>query len=54
MYAFENLGMYASNHYLAMIYVSFNVMLRALSFETAVVPEPTGLSVLIKVLSNDL
>jgi len=54
VWPWQCLGMYINNHCLAMFYVSFNVTLRALSFETTIVPQPSGLSVLIRALSNYL
>ena len=47
------LTMYGSNRFLAMFYVSLNVLLRALSFGTTLASKPSSLSVLIRVLSND-
>jgi len=45
--------MYVRNHYLAMFYVSLNVIVRALPFEKAVAPQPSGLSILSRALSDD-
>jgi len=48
------LSMCFSNHCLAVLYGSFNVILRALSFRIVVAPEQSSDLVLIRVLSNDL
>ena len=45
--------MYVSNHWLVTLYVNLNVILRALYFETAVVPQLSGLSNLVKVLNYE-
>ena len=49
----ECLSMYVNNYCSAMFYVSLNVLLRALSFGTTIMPQQSDYSILFRVLSND-
>ena len=54
VWLWECLTMYISNHCLAMLSASLNIILRALSFETVVVPWTLDWSDLIRELSSNL